>query len=619
MPDLWQWNPEFIARLKETEGFRPRYWDFKQWSIGHGTKWRPGMPLALTREQADAELLRELDEARSHVQARFPRLSPQATEALSSFTYNLGPGWMRGSGLADALDQGDVSRAQRIMLEYVHAGGKPLEGLRSRRTWEANYLGGAPLTSTASAAPVTSEGTGAPIMPGATNVPMNDPRLMSHAALLQIGSDRSRLTAEQLNRIAYQENLPKSALEGIGRTVAAIAGGYFENKADKDTAGQRQALIDLLGGAQNLLPEERFAIASMNPTLQAAVLGKRLESVYRKPNEQETRVAELVRLGIPEAQARAIAYGAIKVDQQGNVIDFRNGTVQTPQGGASSIPGPAAGVGAGVGAGAGAGVGGPAGASAAAVAPAGIRARPEVVTASQKKQSDIQATERTLDAAFDVFKMDPSVLTSMRQAGSAIDRFANKTFGLNTNLGNQGQDTALTFLIKQAFNDYRRYVTGAAAAQKELEQLEQSYINANMGPRDFFIATELLREMGRANYEAYSRLQQEGFMPPEAGDPRAAEYERRFMATRPKIDAEGALKRGEESYKTWQSSAKDKAQPNAAGSAQSAVPGAPSAAPSVVPSISDLPENLQAALRAGKAIKDENGKEWRLGPDGRLH
>lgn len=138
------WDEDFISGVKRHEGYSPvPKWDYKQFSWGHGTKTNRGAG-TISREQADADLRSELDQARASVRQRFPGLDPGREQALSSFTYNLGPAWMQGSGLAQALDKGDWSDATRRMLSYDKAGGQTLPGLQSRRVWEASYLGGNP-------------------------------------------------------------------------------------------------------------------------------------------------------------------------------------------------------------------------------------------------------------------------------------------------------------------------------------------------------------------------------------------------------------------------------------------------------------------------------------------
>jgi lysozyme len=56
--------------------------------------------------------------------------------ALISFVFNLGPGVLPGSQLLKALNSGHIHQAANLMLDYDHAGGVVVEGLRNRRKAE---------------------------------------------------------------------------------------------------------------------------------------------------------------------------------------------------------------------------------------------------------------------------------------------------------------------------------------------------------------------------------------------------------------------------------------------------------------------------------------------------
>jgi len=60
-------------------------------------------------------------------------------DALVSFVYNLGCGSLQGS-LANTINAGNYGGACGIMKQYVHAGGKVLQGLVNRRNDECNLF-----------------------------------------------------------------------------------------------------------------------------------------------------------------------------------------------------------------------------------------------------------------------------------------------------------------------------------------------------------------------------------------------------------------------------------------------------------------------------------------------
>lgn len=131
------------------EGFTPRAsWDYKQHSNGYGTRARyPGE--VIDQNEARQRLATELESARNSVAQKFPNLQPHQQDALTSFTYNVGPAWMsQPTRLASAVASGDHTTAAEVMKEYNKAGGQVLPGLASRRNSEAAmYLGGEALAN----------------------------------------------------------------------------------------------------------------------------------------------------------------------------------------------------------------------------------------------------------------------------------------------------------------------------------------------------------------------------------------------------------------------------------------------------------------------------------------
>lgn len=123
------------------EGFQPRAkWDYKQYSNGFGTVAR-SPDETIDRDEAKRRLNDELAKARVSVSAKYPNLSPNQSDALASFTYNLGPGWMNGpTKMNTAVAAGDWDAAAAVMRQYNMAGGKKLDGLERRRHAEAEML-----------------------------------------------------------------------------------------------------------------------------------------------------------------------------------------------------------------------------------------------------------------------------------------------------------------------------------------------------------------------------------------------------------------------------------------------------------------------------------------------
>lgn len=142
-------SPDLFEMVKGFEGYNPSaYDDYSQTSIGYGTKAKPG-ETEISEQEAEARLKSELSEASGYVLDAAGKgydFSPAQIDALTSFTYNLGPG-----GLQQLLFNSDGSRRfdsdEEIaakMLEYDNADGEQLEGLTKRRKAESElFLSGA--------------------------------------------------------------------------------------------------------------------------------------------------------------------------------------------------------------------------------------------------------------------------------------------------------------------------------------------------------------------------------------------------------------------------------------------------------------------------------------------
>jgi len=128
--------------IKRQEGFAPvAKWDFKQYSVGYGTKGRPGE--RITPEEAEARLREEVGKVSDWLDrnVKVP-LSQEQHDALVSFGFNLGTGNLEK--LLDDINAGNFERVAERMLSFNKAGGRTLPGLVRRRQEEAMmFLSGA--------------------------------------------------------------------------------------------------------------------------------------------------------------------------------------------------------------------------------------------------------------------------------------------------------------------------------------------------------------------------------------------------------------------------------------------------------------------------------------------
>jgi lysozyme len=148
-------DQSYLDAIKQSEGYNPNsQWDFKQYSSGYGTKAQPGdenIPADQRQGVYEQRFQDEIGKAASSVDSFAPNLPPGVRAALTSLTYNAGPGWQQ-SGLGAAVRAGDYDKARDIFLQYNKAGGEVNPGLVERRQWEAAWFSGQPQPSQASPA-----------------------------------------------------------------------------------------------------------------------------------------------------------------------------------------------------------------------------------------------------------------------------------------------------------------------------------------------------------------------------------------------------------------------------------------------------------------------------------
>lgn len=140
-------DQSYLDAIKQSEGYTPQaQWDYKQSSSGYGTKAQPGdenIPPDQLKAVHEQRFLDETNKAAASVDQFAPNLPAGVRAALTSLTYNAGPGWQQ-SGLGAAVQSGDYDKAKDIFLQYNKAGGQVNDGLVARRQKEAAWFAGAP-------------------------------------------------------------------------------------------------------------------------------------------------------------------------------------------------------------------------------------------------------------------------------------------------------------------------------------------------------------------------------------------------------------------------------------------------------------------------------------------
>ena len=153
-------------KLAKEKGKSKAWWDYKQYSIGYGTK-ASGPDEEITEAEADRRLREELGKSQKAVidygKKKGYNWNQGQVDALSSFVYNLGPGALNQLTANGTRTNQEI--AQKLP-EYNKAGGKVEGGLVKRRGMELALFNQTPSTSIAPSTPTT----GATVASASTSV-----------------------------------------------------------------------------------------------------------------------------------------------------------------------------------------------------------------------------------------------------------------------------------------------------------------------------------------------------------------------------------------------------------------------------------------------------------------
>ncbi len=95
----------------------------------------------ITREKAEALLRQKVSSFESVIKASVTvELNQNQFDALVSFVYNVGPDAFQRSTLLKKLNKGQYDAVPGELMKYVHAGGKTVEGLVTRRKAESSLF-----------------------------------------------------------------------------------------------------------------------------------------------------------------------------------------------------------------------------------------------------------------------------------------------------------------------------------------------------------------------------------------------------------------------------------------------------------------------------------------------
>ncbi len=132
---------ELIDKIKQFEGYRSKAYRCSAGVLTCGYGHTKGVTARTTcnKTKALAWLKSDLEPIERFLSA-IPEVckSQGRFDACADFCYNLGVNAFKGSTLLKLIHKkSSVSIIQAEFLKWIYAGGKPLEGLKNRRRWEA--------------------------------------------------------------------------------------------------------------------------------------------------------------------------------------------------------------------------------------------------------------------------------------------------------------------------------------------------------------------------------------------------------------------------------------------------------------------------------------------------
>ena len=132
---------ELIEKIKQFEGYRSKAYRCSAGVLTCGYGHTKGVTSRTTcnKTKALAWLKSDLAPIESFLSAVPEVTKTQGRfDACADFCFNLGTSAFRGSTLFKLIQKkASVAAIQAEFLKWIYAGGKPLEGLKNRRRWEA--------------------------------------------------------------------------------------------------------------------------------------------------------------------------------------------------------------------------------------------------------------------------------------------------------------------------------------------------------------------------------------------------------------------------------------------------------------------------------------------------
>jgi GH24 family phage-related lysozyme (muramidase) len=273
--NAWGVSPFTLNFIKKLEGYTPKpKWDYKQHSVGYGTRWEPGMPVG-TQADHEAALGREAGKVKSWLDQNVKTpLTDNQRAALVSAGFNLGTGEKGIGRLLGDINSGNWDSVARRLPTFNKAGGEVNKGLINRRAAEVEMLTGRkPTLQDAMGSTGYIGGTGAAPSPGPAAMPVD--QLVAPSGRYSKLADALMAQAASARPTGWG-----TALQALG---SAALGHSLASKEDKAQQDYRSKLAQALGGASDTNLAQTM-IASGDPDLMKS--GVSLKVAQAKPKSE---------------------------------------------------------------------------------------------------------------------------------------------------------------------------------------------------------------------------------------------------------------------------------------------------------------------------------------------
>jgi len=326
MDNAWGVSPLTLNLIKRFEGYTPKpKWDYRQHSVGYGTRWEPGTPVG-TQQDHEAALAREAGNVNGWLAQNVTvPLDEQKRGALTSFGFNLGVDDLER--LKPDINAGNWPTVAKRMLSFNKAGGEVNQGLVNRRRQEAETLLGQSLPqedpSMLQPRPSQVQALGGTSIGAPTGGPM---------PAIAPAPDASKSALVKALLQAHMQRAPQSRnwMEAIGNAMPMWAAAYKDSQLSDEKKAHSSSLAKALMGAKEPDALVSTLLGSGDPDLQKSAVQMKVAQMKPKseigrfrPTKQgvvDTTTGQIVP-GTEAMGAEAAEFGTTPVpyiDKDGN-------------------------------------------------------------------------------------------------------------------------------------------------------------------------------------------------------------------------------------------------------------------------------------------------------------